>query len=121
MSRFARPSHSCKCVISFLGAPGRSLLSLLCSGRGGMDRAAVWTILEALREPSEDSDLCSLSSSLQQLTSSDGEYPRLSPPCVWMGTVVLKVIVGMALFQSEPCAAVTYCTVLQTVHVCIMR
>ena len=56
------------------------IIPLFCSGRGAVDRAAVWAILEALQEPSEDPDLHSLSSSLQQLAATDSEYSQLTPP-----------------------------------------
>ena len=45
-----------------------------CSERAGMERSGVWSVLHALREPTEDSDLVSLSSSLLQLASTDSQY-----------------------------------------------
>lgn len=45
-----------------------------CSDRGGVERAAVWSVLSGLRDPSEDSDFISLSSSLLQLASTDSQW-----------------------------------------------
>ena len=49
---------------------------MVCSGGGvrGIEKAAVLGVLGGLRDPTEDSDLISLSSSLLQLTSTDGPW-----------------------------------------------
>ena len=45
----------------------------LCSGGGAeIERSAVWSVLRSLQDPSEDSDLLSLSSALLQLASNAG-------------------------------------------------
>ena len=48
------------------------MLSTFSRGVPGIERSAVRIVLTALQDPSEDSDLISLSSSLLQLASSDG-------------------------------------------------